>query len=396
MTNGSFTSLVLAFAGALVAALALTPIARFVARSLRIVDCPDGKRKLQSRPTALLGGVAVLIALAFGIAGAAHFEVPGTFSQRCCTVVSFCFLCAAGAWDDIWNLRARWKLLAQLLAALPLVFGVLNVESVQLLGMRLDLGGFGAIFALLWLIAAINAMNLIDGMDGLASTAGICSAVSISVVAWSTGHVACAPLAMALAGALCGFLYFNRPPASIYLGDAGSMVIGLTLAALSLRSATLPTGEVAVAPLFAVLGLPLVDMALAIVRRWLSGHGISQPDRLHVHHRLLDAGFRVPQILALISAICLSLGAFAVLGATTGFDWAVLLGIGLFMTAILRMRLIGHHEWLLAKRWLAVRFQSSSIEIAPTEASIRPLRIHGQPPVPRGLDSATSEERRAA
>jgi UDP-GlcNAc:undecaprenyl-phosphate GlcNAc-1-phosphate transferase len=398
MNNGSTVSLIVAFFGALASALVLTPVARSVARRLRIVDCPDGKRKLQSAPTALLGGVAVLLALGVGVASAANLELPGTPVQRACIVASFCFLCAAGAYDDVWNMRARWKLLSQVIAALPLAIGVLEVDGIQLFGVTLETGALGWFFALVWLVSAVNAINLIDGMDGLASTTGICIALSISMLAWCTGHVACAPFAMALAGALLGFLCFNRPPASIYLGDAGSMVIGLTLAALSIRSATSSEGNVSIAPLVLVLGLPLTDTSLAIIRRWLSGHGISQPDRLHIHHRLIDAGMRVPQILALVAGICLALGALAAAAIASGMDSVALAAAGIFATVMLRARLIGHYELTLAKAWLARRaVQRIGSTSGATEAagSIAMLRIFEQP-TDSDVVEAASEERRAA
>jgi UDP-GlcNAc:undecaprenyl-phosphate GlcNAc-1-phosphate transferase len=231
-------------------------------------------------------------------------------------------------------------------------------------------------------------------MDGLASTAGICTAFSISMLAWFTGHVACAPLAMALAGSLLGFLYFNRPPASIYLGDAGSMVIGLVVAALALRSATTTDGEVAIIPLVAVLGLPLLDMALAVSRRWLSGIGISQPDRLHVHHRLLEAGFRIPQILAMIAGLCLVLGALAISAAATQLDWVAIIGSLAIVAAMLRMRLIGHHEWRLAGDWLRMRIATSADPATPSIAE--PLRIFGPSIGRETAKELPADDRRAA
>jgi UDP-GlcNAc:undecaprenyl-phosphate/decaprenyl-phosphate GlcNAc-1-phosphate transferase len=394
MTDGSVTSLIAAFACALASSLVLTPLAGAAARALKIVDCPDGKRKLQSRPIALLGGVAVLFALGLGIAAAANFELPGTPLQRISVVASFCFLCAAGACDDVWSLRARWKLLAQFIAALPLAIGVANVQSAELLGVHCELGPLGPVFSLLWMVAAVNAINLIDGMDGLASTTGICAAVSISLLAWFTGHVACAPLAMALAGALLGFLYFNRPPASIYLGDAGSMIIGLTLAALSIRSATLPTGEVRIAPLLLVLGLPLADTSLAILRRWLSGRGISEPDRLHVHHRLLDAGFPVLQILALVAGISLTFGALAVSSVALNSDWIAIVGVSAAASFVLRLRLIGHYEWHELQRWLGQRGSHADPAIA-SDGLTPGLRLFHQADT-AATAPTVEEERRAA
>ena len=141
--------------------------------------------------------------------------------------ISLALLCLSGVYDDVWNLRARYKLLAQILCTLPLVVSGCAIERLGLCGYTLELGPWSVVVSILWLVSGINAMNVIDGMDGLAATTGLCIAAGIGLLGAVSGSSDCVLLAAVLVGVQAGFLIFNLPPARIYLGDAGSMVIGL-------------------------------------------------------------------------------------------------------------------------------------------------------------------------
>jgi UDP-GlcNAc:undecaprenyl-phosphate GlcNAc-1-phosphate transferase len=229
----------------------------------------------------------------------------------------------------------------------------------------------------LWLVAGINAVNLIDGMDGLASTTGLCIALGVAATGWVTGASATALLALTLAGALAGFLAFNFPPASIYLGDAGSMVIGLVLAALSLEVAEDPMGRTSLPVMLVLMAVPLGDTGLAILRRWLCGKGIFYADRGHIHHRLLDQGFATRRVLTIVAGICLLTGAVVVLARTADWDGAAWVACLILAAALVRARLMGYHEWALVKEVVARRLAARPFEVpSPADVPATGLRLY--------------------
>src|SRR5690606_34845846 len=196
-------------------------------------------------------------------------------------------LMLVGLLDDAIALRGRQKLLLQILVVAAIVGGGTVVQSFNLFGYDISLGIFAYPVTVLWLLAAINALNLLDGADAMASTVGAIISGGLAVLCVQTGNPLGAVVAAALSGALIGFLFYNRPPATIYLGDAGSMVIGLFVGVISIWGAVKGSALVSFAPMM-VLTLPLFDSAVAILRRVLTGRGIFATDRGHLHHRLLD------------------------------------------------------------------------------------------------------------
>lgn len=281
----------IAFFATLIATLALTPLAQAIALRWGFVDCPDGRRKLQQRPVPLLGGLAVFggwwLGLAITALAGFPLRLPAAMPQA---AVTLAVLALVGICDDTWNLRARWKLLAQVLATLPIALSGCGLTQLACCGWTFNLGVCGPAATVLWLILGINALNLIDGMDGMASLTGLCICLTAAALDMWTGGSHVGTFAIGLAGALAGFLVFNFPPAKIYLGDGGSMFIGLALALASMRVARTEGGVTNLTPMLALMALPLADTTLAILRRSLSGRGIWYPDRGHVHHRLLDRG----------------------------------------------------------------------------------------------------------
>ena len=187
---------------------------------------------------------------------------------------------------------ARWKLLGQCLVVLPIVLSGCQLQHLVCCGWQIDLGSLAGPATIVWLVLGINAMNLLDGMDGMASIVAVGIAVTIAGIDFF-GHTGSLTLVIVpLAGALLGFLAFNFPPARIYLGDTGSMAIGLAVSLAALLAARTDGGATNLTILGAVMAIPLADTALAVVRRSLSGYGFWHPDRGHLHHRLLDQGLR--------------------------------------------------------------------------------------------------------
>ncbi|MBN2475602.1 MAG: undecaprenyl/decaprenyl-phosphate alpha-N-acetylglucosaminyl 1-phosphate transferase [Pirellulales bacterium] len=340
---------------AIAGSLLLTPLARVLAWRFDAVSRPDGDRRLHAKPTALWGGGAVYLAVLLGVA-ASYRIVPGTlYTVMLLTALGLStgMLCVLGCYDDCHELRARWKLLGQVICTLPIVLAGYYVERITLLGYGFELGWMGILFTMGWLVLGINALNLVDGMDGLASTVGIAISLAVAVISLFHGVPETRLLAMALAGALAGFLVYNLPPARIYLGDCGSMVIGLAVSVLALQvSLAGPrTSNVTIAA--SLLFVPLLDTGLAVLRRALNGQGLMVADRGHVHHRLLDRGVNIWTTLGLLGAFCLISGTAAGLVAYSGHElWAWGILATLTIWAVNR-RLLGHEEWRLLKRFVA-------------------------------------------
>jgi UDP-GlcNAc:undecaprenyl-phosphate GlcNAc-1-phosphate transferase len=342
---------------ALAASLALTPVARSVAVRLGAVDRPDGKRKLQKKPVPRWGGVAVYLALLLALAGSqwSGMDLPEGFGELSWVIaISAGFVCLLGCVDDRWELTSRRKLVLQIASVLPVVLAGwwlegMAVDSVVLFGYSIQLGWLGVPLTVLWLVGCINALNLVDGMDGLASVVGLSTAAILAIIATSLGHAHVALAAVALGGALAGFLAYNLPPARIYLGDSGSMVIGLVLGILGIQGSLKTAATLSITAPAVVMTIPLLDTALAILRRKLTGQRFDTPDRGHIHHRLLDRGLSAWQALCIIGSLCLATGAAAAAATIFRSDtlaWVVTLGLVVLMV---RLRTFGHHEMSLVK-----------------------------------------------
>ena len=277
-------------------ALGTTFGVRFVARRIGLVDRPDGRRKFQSQPVALAGGVAVLVS-AFATLVAAALARPEiaesmdeNFEKVLALGVAALGIVLVGLIDDAVNLRARYKLAGQLGAACVLVFGGgFAIDEVSAFGTVIPLGSAAVPVAVFWFVGAMNAFNLLDGMDGLLGTLALIIVGSLAGMAFAGGNPFVGWVAVALAGGLVGFLRFNLPPATIYLGDAGSMLVGLCVAALAIGACQKGPAVAIVAPTV-LLVLPILDTTAAIVRRTFAGRALAASDLGHLHHVLQRAG----------------------------------------------------------------------------------------------------------
>jgi UDP-GlcNAc:undecaprenyl-phosphate GlcNAc-1-phosphate transferase len=360
------------FAVALLTTLCLTPLVRRLAKGTGLVDRPDGARKLQKMPVPLLGGVAVLggfgvtvVALVgTSLLDAGTAQVPLAF-------LALGMLCLLGVLDDATNMRPRWKLVGQVISVVPLLCAGLWMRKLGFCGLTLDVGYWGIPLTVIWFVGCINAVNLLDGMDGLAATIGLCTALAIAAIGFVTGGDATVVLAVALVGALAGFLVYNAPPATIYLGDAGSMVIGLLLAMLTLQAGVDSGGRSSLTIMAVLMTVPIADTTLAVIRRKLNRQGISCSDRGHIHHRLLDRGFQPAQVLRLMFSICLLTGTIATVSRIVGWDAVAWIASGALGVLLVRSRLVGHYEWALGRRLLGERLYVESFEL-PT-----PLQLGG-------------------
>jgi UDP-GlcNAc:undecaprenyl-phosphate GlcNAc-1-phosphate transferase len=343
---------------ALVAGLCLTPVVRRVAIEYGFVDRPDGRRKMQKMAVALGGGAAVLLALLIGVILLSGLWLAHDFDEivnlrpLVGLFAATILICVVGLVDDYDQIRGRTKLFWQLVAAAIVTFAGPRIEAMALFGVEVELGHLGALLALFWLLASINSFNLIDGVDGLAGTVGVIFSFTFGVMALMMGQELDAVIAFILAGALLGFLRYNFAPASIYLGDAGSMIIGLVLGALALRSSTKEAATVAFAAPLAVWAIPMLDSLAAILRRKLTGRSIYTTDRGHIHHRLLTQGMTTRQAVFLIGGLCVLTSFGSLAGIYFVNEWIGILTVLFVVGALITTRLFGHVELMLLNRQL--------------------------------------------
>jgi UDP-GlcNAc:undecaprenyl-phosphate GlcNAc-1-phosphate transferase len=273
--------------------LLFTPLVRALALRWNLVDAPDHKRKVHQKPIPRVGGVA-LFAAYFGsfLATMAIFsqwhlgpqlDLAAMKSIARPTVLVFLI----GIADDIFGLKPWHKFMVELVAGLLVVSSGIHMGDFPLFIAHPLLG---VIATVVWLVGCTNAVNLIDGLDGLAAGIALLATMTTLIASIVSGHVELTIATAPLAGVLIGFLVFNFNPASIFLGDSGSLVLGFLLGCYSLLWSAKSATILGMTAPFMALSVPLLDTTLAIVRRFLRGQPIFRPDRSHVHHRLLARG----------------------------------------------------------------------------------------------------------
>jgi UDP-GlcNAc:undecaprenyl-phosphate/decaprenyl-phosphate GlcNAc-1-phosphate transferase len=259
-------------------------------------------------------------------------------------------LLAIGLADDFLDLSPAVKLLAQVFAAMLAASGGLALRVISLgPGVTITLGWMGIPLSLFWIVAVTNAFNFIDGLDGLASSIGIVGFAATAITAAMLARSDVLLVSMVLIGALLGFLRYNFAPARIYLGDGGSLLIGYLLATLSLEGATSPsTGALIYVPVFA-LALPLIDAAVAVIRRWLRHMPVWKGDHRHIHHRVLATGLSKRETVAVLAATACMLAAAGPVvlrasAAAYGAGLIAAVGITVLLT-ILGLRQLDYYEF---------------------------------------------------
>lgn len=344
--GGILPLLVAAFAASALIALALTPIIRTVVGRRGIVDAPN-HRRVNTSPVPRGGGLAVVVAF-LGIGGgltlfrgsidAMPDPIGISAGQLGALFAGGALAALIGALDDMFDLRARWQFLGQIvLAALAVLLGIGVVVVSNPFGPGLIVFGapFAVAFTLVWIIGMLNSMNFIDGLDGLSTGIALIAALTLGLLSLTpvVNQPYVTVMCVVLAGGLLGFLRFNFQPATIFQGTAGVMFMGYTLAILSIMG----TAKVVVALL--VLGVPIIDTFWVIVRRLLAGKSPFTPDRGHIHHRLLDLGLGHRATVVLIYAICAGLGLLSLVVSTATQIYAflgALIGFGVVLFLLTR------------------------------------------------------------
>ena len=229
-------------------------------------------------------------------------------------IVSGSLMVALGLIDDYKNLPAKIKFLGQILIAMVLVLGFdVRIDFItDPFGDYLYLEWAAIPATIFWLVGLTNTVNLIDGLDGLAAGIAAIAAITILLVALKQHFFLVAGLTAAIAGAASGFLFYNSHPAKIFMGDSGSMFFGFMLAGISVVGSMKSTATITLIVPILALGVPILDTTFAIVRRFLGGKPIFQPDKGHLHHRLLSLGFTQRQAVFLIYVVSAILGLSAI------------------------------------------------------------------------------------
>jgi UDP-GlcNAc:undecaprenyl-phosphate GlcNAc-1-phosphate transferase len=293
----------------LMLSLLFTPLVRAFALRSNLVDLPDNKRKVHKKPIPRIGGVALTAAYfgsCFGVTAIlAHYHIEHHigFAAVKSIAPATLLIFLIGLVDDLVALKPWHKFGVELIAAVLVVAAGVHIGDVSVFAAYPLLGQLATI---VWLVGCTNAVNLIDGLDGLAAGIALLATMTTLIASLVSGNIGLTIATAPLAGALVGFLVFNFNPASIFLGDSGSLVLGFLLGCYSvLWSAKSVTLLGMTAPVIA-LSVPLLDTTLAIARRFLSSKPIFQPDRSHIHHRLLARGLthRGTVLLLYIAAGC--------------------------------------------------------------------------------------------
>lgn len=307
------------FAAALLTSLAATPLARRIAVKLGAIDKPTGRR-VNKVPVPRMGGIAIFC----GIAASFAVQYVGTMLlgwpvvlvpspklrvNYWMLVLAFCVIFGTGLLDDKFSLKPAQKLAGQVFAAVIAVAGGLVIGDISSpLGPEfISLGWMAYPVTVVYLVAYVNIINLIDGLDGLAAGISAIASFTMFVLSVMAGRLDAAALSIAVTGSSLGFLRYNFHPASIFMGDSGSLTLGFALGCSSLLSVTRFAGLTTIIVPLVIAAVPILDTLSAIVRRTRAHVSIGQADRGHIHHRLMDEGFDQRQAVLVMYAWTLML-----------------------------------------------------------------------------------------
>ncbi|HKV06513.1 MAG TPA: MraY family glycosyltransferase [Thermoanaerobaculia bacterium] len=343
-----------AFVAALSTSLLVPPVTR-LAIALRALDHPGG-RKLQNGSVPRLGGVAIALGIALGagvaaVSGWTHWGAAIGRDELFALAFGTGLVFLAGVIDDFYGVSAAKKFLFQIVAAWLLVRIGWSFEVMRLPGIgEIDLGLFGPLVSIIWIVGVTNAINLIDGLDGLAG--GVVTIISASLLGYAIlqGNPGTVILMAAVAGSCLGFLRHNWEPARIFMGDSGSLTLGFLLAAMTVHSSLKAPAAVAILVPILALGVPVMDTLLVMTVRFLDRPQgpfatrflrMFHADRNHLHHLLAHFGGKRSRIVGVIYAVVLSFCALALVVAVTGQTTLGIALVALEFSVILGMRQMG-------------------------------------------------------
>lgn len=323
--------------------LLLVPICKKVAVHVNAMDIPN-ERKVHKKPMPRLGGLGIY--LSFLICYMFFGQI--TVEMLSITIAGFVII-LFGFIDDINPLKARYKLIGQLIAAGIVVFyGNIALRDAYIGSYYINFGGLAPYLTLFFIVACINAINLIDGLDGLASGISTIYFMTISVIAVLTNRLGGLDiiLSVIMAGSSLGFLVYNFPPAKIFMGDTGSQFLGFIISIISLLGFKNITFNSLVVPIV-ILAIPIFDTLFAILRRFLKGESIGTPDKEHFHHQLLKMRFSTRTTVLIIYAINIAFAAVSIciaLGITKVASYIYIALTILLLFIVLKTDILFEHK----------------------------------------------------
>ncbi|WP_307976865.1 MraY family glycosyltransferase [uncultured Streptococcus sp.] len=329
--------------GAFLLSIVLTPIVRFMAFRVGAVDKPNARR-INKKPMPSSGGIAIFLSFLIStlifmpLATGKHSFPISYFHYILPVVIGALIVTATGFIDDIYELKPKSKMLGIVAGAVVVwAFTDFRFDSFKIPfgGPFLEFGPILTFFlTVIWIISITNAINLIDGLDGLVSGVSIISLLTMAIVSYfflPKVDFFLTLTIVVLMASIIGFFPYNYHPAIIYLGDAGALFIGFMIGVLSLQGLKNSTAVAVLTPVI-ILGVPILDTVVAIIRRKLSGRPISEADKMHLHHRLLSMGFTHRGAVLVVYGIAIVFSLIALLLNVSSRLGGILLLVGLLFT----------------------------------------------------------------
>lgn len=328
----SYVDFTFAFVLSTVTSFLLAYPIKYIARKLNVIDVPN-HRKIQKKPVPLLGGLAIAIGTFFGL-----YYLRPDYALFNAYIIGAIIMLITGILDDKISLKPLVKLCFQFFAILTIIYAGVIIEKITLpffdvieLSISLSIA-----ITFLWMFGITNAINLIDGLDGLASGSSAIAILSVFIMALMDGQLFVASLCIVLIGSNIGFLFHNFYPASIYMGDTGSLFLGYSIGFISIlglfKKVTLFSFIVPII----LLAFPIFDTLFAIIRRLLNGEKIMKPDKKHIHHQLLAAGFSHRNTVLIIYGISSIFALLAIIFSKTSMEYSIIIfSIWMFMIYVL-------------------------------------------------------------
>jgi len=396
--------LLFVFVSAFALSLAFTPWVARLACRVGALDHPDSVRKNHVESVALGGGllVAATTAVVLGMSqlvgplqqSGLWAALPGydlAFLDLAFLDLGFLpsmipgviALLLLGIVDDTagpQGISGKYKLFGQFVAVSLLMAQGIHFDVFSLFGWEWALGSWSLPITMFFFLGAINAFNLLDGADGLAASIGVLVCLTLGIASFAQGSMESALLCIAFAGALAGFLKYNAPPASIYLGDTGSMLIGLVVATVSIQCSIKQHATMALVVPAAICAIPILDAAAAFVRRTMTGQSVFAGDRGHLHHALLQRGWSVGKTVAFIASLTALTCAGALASFFTGYDMIAVGTTLLVIAALGGARVFGHGELALIRshsRSLARTIIMGRLPVGEQSASQEVVHLQG-------------------
>ena len=330
---------------ALFLTIALMPIAIRLAPRFGLIDKPDHGRKQHLRIVPRCGGIAMAIGIAVPVCVFASRFFEAQIPMLISLLAGAAIIVAFGLLDDSQDLDYRWKFAGQIIATLIVVCAGISFRETPLLGNSTALPYLNYIVSFLFVIGVTNAVNLSDGLDGLAGGSSLLTLSVIALISLLAHEMFIALIAITAVGGVLGFLRFNTHPAQVFMGDAGSQLLGFLSACLSILIAQ--SGSAALSPALPLLllGLPILDTLTVMVIRISQRRSPFSPDRNHLHHQIVALGFRHHEAVAIIYMLQLLLLATAFL-LRHAPDWQIVLAYLLFCASlVLLLRAAVRHQW---------------------------------------------------